>query len=235
MFSYLARRALAAPVSQFDQELRLRQVAHAPEKRDFLVGLSVGQGVQPSSVAVLELFRPSAEGGSKTYACRHLRRWPSPATTYPALVAHLGEMLRDPLLIGSDLIVEAGPSIKVILALLRKARLGARIRPVEVTAGAESGYVEGVWKVAKAVAIETARQILQEDRLVFDDQMPQEVMTTTPSAQTIYQSLLMYPYNRTPTTNDAFASREGVDDDLILALALACWFAEHCRRTFWIR
>jgi hypothetical protein len=83
--------------------------------------------------------------------------------------------------------------------------------------------------------IETTRQVLQEDRLVFDDRMPPEVTATTPSAQTIYQALLAYPYNKTPVANHAFASREGTDDDLILAVALGCWFGEHCRKTFWIR
>jgi hypothetical protein len=233
MFSDLARRALAAPVSSFDQELRLRQLAQEPPRRKFLVSLSVGQGLQHSGVAVLELLRPP--GGRKTYACRHLRRLPSPATTYPVLIAHLRNMLSSSLLIGSSLVVEAGASIRATAKLLQKARLRAPIQPVEVTAGVDGGYVDGVWKVAKATAIETTRQILQEDRLVFDDQMPQEVAVTTPSAQTIYQSLLMYPFNKTSAANDAFASREGVDDDLILAVALACWYAEHCRREFWLR
>ena len=70
--------------------------------------------------------------------------------------------------------------------------------------------------------------------MVFDDRMPPEVMATTPSAQTIYHALLTYPYNKAPAANDAFASRDGGDDDLVLAVALACWFAEHCRREFWI-
>jgi hypothetical protein len=65
--------------------------------------------------------------------------------------------------------------------------------------------------------------------------MPPDVMATTPSAQTIYQALLTYPYNKTPAPNDAFASREGADDDLILAIALACWFGERCRQMFWMR
>src|SRR5262249_52783437 len=139
MFSHLARRALAAPVSSFDRELRYRRLAQKPPKRDFLVGLSVGQGLQPSGVAVLELLRPSGRGGRKTYVCRHLRRWPSPETTYPVLRANLGKMLRDPLLSGSHLIVEAGPSIKAITSLLRKAHLPASIHPAEVTAGADGG------------------------------------------------------------------------------------------------
>jgi hypothetical protein len=208
--------------------------APAP-KRDFLVGLSVGQGPQPSGIAVLERLPPERPGSSRTYACRYLRRWLPPATAYPALVSNLNDIFSDELLNRRDLIVEAGPGIKAVVAFLRKNRLPAWIRPVEIRTSAEDTYVEGLWRIGKASLIETARQLLQEDRFVFDDQMPAEVLASTPSVQTIYQALLTYPYNKTPAVNDAFASREGADDDLILAVALACWFGERCRQEFWIR
>jgi len=217
-------------LSPLDRDF-LRQQSEQASERDFLVGLSVGQGSQTSGVAVLERLLPSRPGGSRSYACRYLRRWLPPATAYPALVSDLTDMLSGAPLAGGDLVVEAGPSIKAVLALLRKNRLPARIQPVEVKASAEDDYVEGLWRITKASVIETTRQVLQEDRLVFDERIAPEVMATTPSAQTIYQALLTYPYNKTPASNDAFASREGAYDDLILAVALACWFGERCRRT----
>ena len=238
MFSHLARMALRAPLSPFDRDLRLQQVSKPSDQAsepEFLVGVSVGQGLQPSGVAVLERFSPSRPGDSRSYACRYLRRWLPPATAYPVLVRDLSTMLCDTPLTGNDLIVEAGPGIRAVVAYLRKHRLPARLRPVELRASAEDGFVEGLWRVTKASVIETTRLVLQEDRLVFDDLMPSEVMATTPSAQTIYHGLLTYPYNKTPAANDAFASREGADDDLVLAVALACWFGECCRKTFWIR
>ena len=237
MFSQMARRALSAPISDFDRDLLRRQITKPPEqapKRDFLVGLSVGQGLQPSGVAVLERLAPSRPGERRSYACRYLRRWLPPATAYPVLVGDLSTMLCDTPLSGSDLIVEAGPGIRTVVTYLRKHHLPARIRPVELRACAEDGFVDGLWRVTQASVIETSRLVLQEDRLVFDDLMPPEVMASTPSAQTIYQALLTYPYAKTPASNDAFASREGADDDLILAVGLACWFGECCRKTPWI-
>jgi hypothetical protein len=59
--------------------------------------------------------------------------------------------------------------------------------------------------------------------------MPPEVAATTPPVQTIYQAMLSYPYNKTPPANEAFASRDGEYDDLVLPVALACWFAERPR------
>jgi hypothetical protein len=238
MFSRMARMALRDPVSSFDREMLHKPADKPPDPppgREFLIGLSVGQGLQPTGIAVLERLLPEPPRTRRRYACRYLRRWCPPATSYPTLVSNLTDMLSGTPLRNSDLVVEAGPGINAVVAFLRKHRLPARIQPVEVKAGAEDGYVEGIWRIAKAGVIETTRQVLQEDRLIFDDRMPPEVMTTTPSAQTIYHGLSAYPYNKMRAANDAFASREGADDDLILAVALACWFGECCRRTLWVR
>jgi hypothetical protein len=162
-----------------------------------------------------------------------LRRW-LPATAYPVLLSKLAVMLQGPLE-WSDLIVEAGPSIRPVVAMLRKYRLRASIRPVEVKVSAEDTFVGDAWRVGKGSLIETTRQVLQEQRMTFDEQMPPEVMATTPSVRTIYQALLTYPFERAPSANEAFAAREGEYDDLVLAVTLACWYGEHCRKTFWMR
>jgi hypothetical protein len=226
------------PLSQFDWDLLLQQACRPPDpesERNFLVGLSVGQGLQPTGVAVLERLMPSGQSQSRSYVCRYLCRYRPPDTTYPILISKLKEMLRDAPLKDSDLIVEAGPGIRAAQRLLQKHRLQARIHAVEIKASADDGYVDGLWRVTKASVIETTRQVLQENRLAFDDRMSPKIMATTPSAQTLYQALATYPYIKSPLANEAFAAREGADDDLILAVALACWFGECCKREFWVR
>ncbi len=238
MFSHLAQRALRAPMSSFDWDLLQQQILARKNQdiqRVFLIGLSVGQGLQPTGIAVVEQLPSSDSGGSRSYVCRYLCRWRPPDTAYPILLAKLNDILKTAPLTSSNLIVEAGPGIRAVVALLRKKRLPASIQPVEVKASAEDGFVDGLWRVTKASLIETTRHMLQEDRLTFDEKMPPKVMATTPSAQTIYHALATYPYNKAPVANDAFASREGADDDLILAVSLACWYGECCRREFWIR
>jgi hypothetical protein len=190
--------ALRAPVSSFDRELHQSQGYDSAHAGEFLIGLSVGQGLQPTGIAVLERLPPEPPKAGRSYACRYLRRWLPPDTSYPTLVSNLKEMLSDTPLKDSTLVVEAGPGIKAVAAFLRKNRIPAQIQAVEVKVGAEDGYVEGTWRTGKAAVIETTRQVLREDRLVFDDRMPPEVMATTPSAQTIYHALAAYPYNKTP-------------------------------------
>jgi hypothetical protein len=236
MLSDMARRARWLMQSQLDLDLQQQRQASSSSEGSFLLGLSVRQGA-PTGIALLERFKPPPSPGQRrlaTYVCRYLRRWLPPETAYPVLLAELQVMLSGPLA-QSDLIVEAGSSIKPVVAMLRKHRLPARIRPVEVRVSAEDDYVVDAWKVGKGSLIETTRQVLQEERMTFDERMPVEVLATTPSVRTVYQALVTYPFERVPVANEAFAAREGEYDDLVLAVALACWFGEHCKKTFWMR
>src|SRR5260370_33231791 len=105
MFSQLARWGTSQPLSPVFREVLWRQseVPPAPvPKPDFLVGLSVGQGSQPSGVAVLERLKPECPGGSRSFACRYLRRWLSPVTGYPVLLSDLTDIFSYEPIRGSD-------------------------------------------------------------------------------------------------------------------------------------
>lgn len=53
--------------------------------------------------------------------------------------------------------------------------------------------------MGKRTLIETTRQVLREQRLVFDDRMPPEARQTL-SVQTVYHALLTYPSNQAAST-----------------------------------
>jgi hypothetical protein len=238
MFSQMARHAFAGPVSSFDRELHRSQPVRLGSDTGtsrYLVGLSVRQGA-PTGITILQKFKTPSPCGRRsvaTYTCRYLRRWLPPHTAYPILISELETILAG--LSGEcNLVVEAGTGIKPVVALFRRHRLPARIRPVEVKVSAEDGFVSNTWKVGKGSLIETARQVLQEDRMTFDERMPQEVLATTPPVRTIYQALLNYPFEQAPAANEAFAARDGDYDDLVLAVALACWYGECNQRELWI-
>ena len=234
MFSYLANWARSWTLTPLDLDAMRRQAEQAAataESRCFNVGLSMGQGAQPTGIAVLEKYTLPGGGAVRqypTYVCRYLRRWLPPATAYPALAADLKTMFAT--LPGANLVVESGASIKASMNFLRRQGLGASLKPVEVKVSAPDALIEGAWRVGKGTLIETTRQVLQEQRLVFDDQMPPEVRASTPSVQTVYHALLTYPFNQAAAANEAFAARDGEYDDLVLAVTLACWFGERCQR-----
>jgi hypothetical protein len=213
-------------MSSLSRAFVLWQINQPPtnaRKPCFLVGLSVGQGGQPTGLAVLEKFKSPSHPA--VYACRYLRRWLPPDTAYPKLCSELASMLAGPLA-ECNLIVEAGPSIGAVITMLRRHRLDAYVRGIELKASAADDRSGDTWKLSKGLVIETTRQVLQEERLVFDERMPPPVAATTPPLQTIYQAILNYPYNKTPAANEAFSSRDGEYDDVVLPVAVACWFGE---------
>lgn len=230
MFSHIARMSAYQPLSSWEIDMMYKPQPRKPEEEPAVlhVGLSVGQGTQPTGIAVLKKEKPPGREPAK-YTCRYLCRWPRD-TTYPTLLTDLYDMLNDAKLGKVTLIVEAGSSIKAVLAMLRRLRLPVSLKAVEVRTSAEDHYVDGIWKLTKGTVIEIARQVLQERRLTFDEQMPPEVAATTPPAQTIYHALATYPFNQSPGANDAFAARDGEYDDLVFAVALACWYGERGQR-----
>ena len=152
MWSDMARRASRLVPSRFDIDLRQQVQASSSSEGEFLIGLSVSQGA-PCGIAILERFKPLPSPGRRrlaSYVCRYLRRWLPPETAYPVLLSELALMLSGPLA-KRELIVEAGASIRPVVAMLRKHRLRACIRPVEVKVSAEDTYVGDAWKVGKGV------------------------------------------------------------------------------------
>src|SRR6516225_3161116 len=110
MFSQFARRAFQAPLGSLEYDMLQRQVEPQPvgaSPPQFLVGLSVGQGSQPTGIAILRKDKPGSEAPA-TYVCRYLHRWLPPATTYPAVFAALKSMHGRPELAECHLLVEAG-------------------------------------------------------------------------------------------------------------------------------
>lgn len=229
-FSDMARQSFGAPLRGWEMEMLQRKAEEQPESRPavYLIGVSVGQGSQPTGIAVL--LKSGGSNGSFHYGCRYLCRRLPPQTEYPALLTHMQVMLGRPELTDAHLVVEAGGSVQATVHYLRKHRLSGNIHAVEVKASGGASFTEGVWRLGKGTLIDTTRQAQQEGRLVFDNQMPAAIRATTPPVATVYHALANYSFAQAPAANDALAAREGEYDDLVWAVALACWFGERCQR-----
>lgn len=153
------------------------------------------------------------------YDVRHLVRFPI-GTSYPAIVEQVSDVLRQPELAGEvPLIVDATGVGRPVVDLFRKIpdRRGPMV-PVVITAGEALNHTGGYWYVAKQDLVSTVQVLLQSKRLRFAQSLPETTL--------LISELQNYRMKVTHAANEVFHAREGAHDDLVLALALACWYGE---------
>jgi len=181
----------------------------------FVTGLDLGQ-LQDFSALVTVQRTPGTdpENPGAVYDVRHLHRWPL-GTPYTAVVADLRGWFCTGSLVGSTLVVD-GTGVGVgIVEMIKAAGLGARVEAFSITAGLKPG--DGT--VPKKDLVGAVQATLGTGRLRFVPGMP-----LTP---TLVAELKNFRAKVTADRNETFAAwREADHDDLVLALALAVWFAE---------
>ena len=209
-------------------ELPGAKVPAAPP--DFLVGLDLGRVKDFTALAVLERSLPAGAGGrgARHYACRHLHRFPL-NTPYTAVGGEAGVVEGVAELLGrlpgkAALVVDQTGVGRAVVDVLRKAKLPvSQLVAVTITAGhgppnrPEGG---GGWNVAKRHLASTLLAVTGTRRL--------RVAAGLPLAGTLTRELETFTVKVSPDTgNETFeAWRERDHDDLVLALALACWWGE---------
>ena len=178
----------------------------------FVVGLDLGQAQDYTALAVVE----RTEGGERHV--RHLERFPL-GTTYPAIVERVAALLsREPLAGDAELVVDATGVGAPVVDLLRDAGL----RPVAVTITGGEKVIRGSdgWRVPKRDLVAALQVALQTGRL--------KVAATLPLAEILTRELLDFRVRITDAAHDTYGAwREGSHDDLVLAVALAVWWAEN--------
>jgi hypothetical protein len=188
--------------------------------RRHVLGLDLGQSQDFSALAVLEdVDCWFAETGtwSRFYAIRHLRRWPL-RTKYPTVVADVAELLRGPQLVDPLLVIDSTGVGRAVCDLFDAEDLGAPIRRVSITAGHRAHQDEdGTWMVPKRELVSTLQVLLQTQRLTI---------ARLSDRETLVKELLAFKVKISIALNELYGAwREGTHDDLVLAVALACWRA----------
>ncbi len=193
----------------------------------YIGGLDLGRPHEFTALAVLErteeaiLTDPSRS--VRHYAVRHLMRLP-PATPFPEVFARLAELFAAPPLRDSRLVVDYTGVGRPVLDMLRKARVGAKVIPLFVTAGKGSSSDErGGWMVSRQELASTLQVLLQSRRL--------RVAPALPESATLARELASFQVKATAAAKEELdAWREGAHDDLVLAVAVAAWLGEHAMR-----
>jgi hypothetical protein len=182
---------------------------------EFTLGLDLGQAQDYTALAILERVRVSGE--VVEHHLRDLRRFPL-GTPYPRLVEEVAQLMEHPRIRGrTTLVVDATGVGAAVLDMLRSRGLAPV--PVWITAGERAEQAGDGWRVPKRDLVAVVQVLLQTGRLKLAAELV-EVATLT-------QELRAFGVKFTPSGRDAYGVwREGQHDDLVLALALACWWSE---------
>jgi hypothetical protein len=198
-----------------------------------VLGLDLGKLHDPSALAVLEWDREPRVAFAPPpppprYRIPTLHRWPL-GTAYTSIVADLTRWYRTQLPAGTTpvLVVDATGVGEAVVEMVRTAlaKAGARGGLVGVTITAGSAVTQtgtGRFRVAKKQLVSVVQVLLGTRRLQLAPDLPE-----TP---TLLRELGTFTVKITESANESFESwRERDHDDLVLAVALACWAAETLR------
>lgn len=195
---------------------------------DYYMGLDLGQAQDYTALAVVERVEVPTEehdryGELKTvahYHLRHLERFRL-GTPYPAVVERVRELMRTEILAGrTSLVVDATGVGAPVVDLLRQTC--DAVNSITITGGDAVGRDGSDYRVPKRDLASTVQVLLQTGRL--------RIAPALPEAETLMKELLNFRVKITQQGHDTYGVwRDGDHDDLVLAVALACWFAEQRR------
>jgi hypothetical protein len=191
----------------------------------FIVGLDLGQAHDYTALAVLG-EQPTLAGRS-TYTCPHLERFKLD-TPYPAIVDAVMNLLSRPEIGGDWLLVADATGVGRPVIDLFKDALGVsrgRLKPVTITGGGNATTGAFGYRAPKRDIVVALRVLLEGGRQRFAD---------GPEVPQLVNEVLNFKVRITDAGNDTYGAwRSGTHDDLVLAVALAAWYAErHPRRTW---
>jgi hypothetical protein len=185
----------------------------------FVSGLDLGQTHDFSALAVLE----KDDAPEPVYKLRHLERYQL-GTSYVEIVSKVTALFcRDPLT-GSILAVDQTGVGKAVVDLLRANHNPPWIlRPITITGGHKVGESDDRFRtktVPKKDLVGCAQILFQAGRLKLAKRLPETAI--------LVKELENFRSKITLSANEILeAWRDGDHDDLVLALALACWQGEN--------
>ena len=196
----------------------------AKHDRDFVIGVGIGQAREFTAIATFERIEEltgKAEEGRWTtrvrYKLPHLER-PPLGTPYPVIIKRLQKLIAGLPAHGRlNVVVDQTGCGRPVVDLMRKE--GLRIIPVTVTTIGVAHFERGTYNLPKRELISNLAILLQSERL--------KIARALPDAAAHIGELQNFKMTTTPAGNDAYGAwRQSDHDDLLLAGAIACWYAE---------
>jgi hypothetical protein len=185
--------------------------------KKFFVGVDLGQSQDYTAVVILERLKAETGGKEFTYHVRHLER--VRGVPYPQIVATVARMMSSSELKGNaELVIDQTGCGRPVFDMFIEGGLD----PVGVSIhGGDSTTHEGRnWRVPKRDLVGILQVLLQTARL--------KVASKLALGSILQAEMLNFKVKIDPiTAHDSYSAwREADHDDLILAVALAAWWAE---------
>ena len=219
-------------------------------KTEFFAGLDLGQAHDYTALAIAEVVQvgtgehehvrdtiiidgatgrvrsATREKTATRYDLRHLQRFQL-GTSYPDIVAQVAMILgREPLASGETVLALDATGVGApVRDLFLRASLPCQIVPITIHGGDTATREGRAWHTPKRDLIAATQVLLQTARL--------RVAPALPEAATLTNELASYRVKISANGHDSYDAREGEHDDLVLAVALACWCSEKGRLPRW--
>jgi hypothetical protein len=197
-----------------------------------VVGVDLGQSSDPTAIAVIEHRKGVIDSGSpldrhcgltthlqkptEFADVRYLQRLPL-GMTYPAVVQHVADLLARPPITNATLVIDETGVGRAVGDLFIEA--GLKPKRVTITAGNEESSGHGLdrWHVAKTILISKLDAALHTGLLRFAADLTE--------ASAIAEELKDFRRKESDAGRATYAARTGRHDDLVLAVAIAGWWA----------
>jgi len=198
---------------------------NAQTKR-FFIGVDLGQVSDFSTIAVLERVELVGDWDPVFFAwkkhaalrLRFLERIPL-GTSYPEVVRRVTVVVRQLASEGiCSLVVDATGVGRPVVDMLSRSGLPCSLRPAIITGGIAESYSNGFYHIPKKDLIAGFQVALQQELL--------KIAAGMELGPALAKEMSEMRVKVTPSGHEQFGAwREGSHDDLVFAVALACWAA----------
>jgi hypothetical protein len=177
-----------------------------------MVGVDLGQASDPSAIAVVEAIPELGK-----LRVRHLERIPL-GTPYPKVVERVRRITASAELTGRCHVAVDATGSRAVVDLLRRARLQGGLLPVVATSGSAESQAAGYHYVPKR------RLILGLETMLTSGAV--QIAGGLPDGPELLRELEQMEMRVSRRGRERYGSwRPGEHDDLVFAVALACWCA----------
>jgi hypothetical protein len=192
----------------------------------YFAGLDLGQKQDPTPLAVVEWTEFAGAWDAAAFehrketslGLRYLERMPL-GTPYPEVVYRVGCMMRSRQLAGGEgrhLVVDGTGVGPAVVDLLRQEDLQSKMWPVTITGGDTERFADDYYRVPKRDFIVGLQVLMQQGGLQIAEGMKE--------GATLVKEMAEMRVKISGSGNEQFGAwRNGEHDDLVLAVAMACW------------